>query len=104
MTRLNARYTLKTDDGHFILVNAVGTSAAGPEARDLAAARRAGPLTVSQDDAEYFTHITFEAAGESPYGWMNSVVAVGVMTMVEGKPVIDCYRLTNFPGRGTAYL
>lgn len=61
-------------------------------------------MTATQDDVEYFTQITFEAPGGSPYRWMNTVVAVGVMTMVKGKPIIDCYRLTNFPGRGTAHL
>lgn len=64
---------------------------------------KASVRTITQDDAEYFTHITFEAAGGgSPYDWMNSVIAVGVMTMFEGKPVIDCYSLTNFPGKGIA--
>lgn len=106
-TKLNARYTLKTDDGHFILVNAVGTVIGGPpvEGKDAAWPPEQGkPLTITQDQAEYFTQITFEAAGGSPYEWMNSVVAVGVMTMDQGKPIIDCYRLTNFPGTGTAHL
>lgn len=61
-------------------------------------------MTATQDDVEYFTQITFEASGAGPYAWMNSAVAVGVMTMAEGKPIIDCYRLTNFPGRGTTHL
>lgn len=106
-TRLNARYTLKTDDGHFILVNAVGTVTGGPPVEGAEAAwppEQGKPLTITQDQAEYFTQITFEAAGGSPYEWMNSAVAVGVMIMDEGKPIIDCYRLTNFPGSGTAHL
>ncbi|KZL64558.1 hypothetical protein CT0861_06675 [Colletotrichum tofieldiae] len=91
--RLNARYTLETDDGISILVSAQGVYNTGPH-------QSGKPTrTVSQDDAEYFTHIRFEAPGGSPYDWMNAVVAVGVMTMFEGKPVIDCYRLTNFPGK-----
>lgn len=106
-TKLNARYTLKTDDGHFILVNAVGTVTGGPPVDGADAAwppEQGKPLTITQDQAEYFTQITFEAAGGSPYEWMNSVVAFGVMVMAEGKPIIDCYRLTNFPGMGTAHL
>lgn len=106
-TKLNARYTLKTEDGHFILVNAVGTVTGGPPVEGADAAwppEQGKPLTITQDQAEYFTQITFEAAGGSPYEWMNSVVAVGVMTMDQGKPIIDCYRLTNFPGTGTAHL
>lgn len=59
---------------------------------------------MTQDEVEYFTQTTFESAAGSPYEWMNSTVAVGVMTMYEMKAVIDCYRLTNFPGRGTAHL
>jgi uncharacterized protein DUF3237 len=51
-----------------------------------------------QDDVEYFTQIRLEAPGASPYGWMNGIVALGVMIMSKGRPVIDCYRLTNFPG------
>ncbi|KAM0081503.1 hypothetical protein ACKRZS_006289 [Fusarium odoratissimum] len=60
--------------------------------------------TVTQDEMEYFTHIKFEAPGDSSYGWLNSVVAIGVMIMSEGRPVIDCYRLTNFPGKRAANL
>lgn len=101
---LNARYTLKTNDEHYILVNAVGKASSGPDNKLPPRPSRDAPVTMTQDDVEYFTHVTFEAPGDSPYDWMNSVVAIGVMTMVEGKPIIDCYRLTNFPGRGTAHL
>lgn len=104
LTKLNARYTLKTDDGHFILVNVVGTVTDGPDKEGSSPPKQGAPMTVSQDDFEYFTQITFEAGGASPYAWLNSVVAVGVMTMADGKPIIDCYRLTNFPGRGVAHL
>ncbi|KAJ4422772.1 hypothetical protein N0V82_002551 [Gnomoniopsis sp. IMI 355080] len=104
LTILNARYTLKTDDGHYILVNAVGKVIAGPDSQNQPSAAKGAPVTMTQDGVEYFTHITFEAPGGSPYEWLNSVVAIGVMIMFEGKPVIDCYRLTNFPGRGIAHL
>ncbi|CCF35300.1 hypothetical protein CH063_01279 [Colletotrichum higginsianum] len=93
--RLNARYTLQTDDGVFILVSAHGIYNIGPGQPQT----RSPARTVSQNEVEYFTHIRFEAPGGSPYGWMNTIVAVGVMTMFEGKPVIDCYRLTNFPNK-----
>ncbi|KKY38370.1 hypothetical protein UCDDA912_g01688 [Diaporthe ampelina] len=68
-TKLNARYTLKTDDGHFILVNAVGTVTGGPPVEGADAAwppHQGKPLTITQDQAEYFTQIAFEAAGGSP--------------------------------------
>ncbi|KAK2035600.1 hypothetical protein LX32DRAFT_633353 [Colletotrichum zoysiae] len=96
--RLNARYTLETDDGIFILVSAKGVFNTGPQQEVKP------PRTVSQDDVEYFTHIRFEAPGNSHYSWMNAIVAVGVMAMFEGKPVIDCYRLTNFPNQPAAHL
>lgn len=86
-------YTLQTDDGVFILVNAQGVFRTGPGQTD-----KSPRSSISQDDVEYFTHIRFEAPGGSPYDWMNAVVALGVMTMFEGRPIIDCYRLTNFPG------
>ncbi|RGP73921.1 hypothetical protein FSPOR_1615 [Fusarium sporotrichioides] len=98
--RLNAMYMLKTDDNVHILVKAQGVYRSGPGLEDKVGEQD----TVSQDEVEYFTHIRFEAPGKSRYGWMNGVVAIGVMTMWHGKPVIDCYRLTNFPGRVAANL
>ncbi|KAL2212971.1 hypothetical protein CC79DRAFT_1390966 [Sarocladium strictum] len=93
-TRLDARYTLETNDGHYILVNAKGVFQQGSNALS----RVNTDPTVTQDDAEYFTHLSFESSSTGPYGWMNSIVAIGVMTMFEDQPIIDCYRLTNFPG------
>lgn len=58
------------------------------------------PTNVTQDQADWFTRLQFEA-GQGPYEWMNYVFAVGVLTMHEGKIVIDAYKLTNFPGRET---
>jgi hypothetical protein len=91
--RLDARYTLETDDGHYVLVNARGVYQQGPEADP----RTEAAPTVTQDDVEYFTHLSFEASSAGPYSWMNALVAVGVMTMYKNQPIIDCYRLTNFP-------
>ncbi|KAK7427803.1 hypothetical protein QQZ08_005741 [Neonectria magnoliae] len=98
--KLHATYTLRTNDNFHILVHASGIFRNGPGVSDEMATKE----TVSQDEAEYFTHIRLEAPGGSPYGWMNGIVAVGVMTMWEGKPVIDCYRMTNFPGKAAAEL
>lgn len=93
--RLDARYTLRTDDGFDVLVTAKGVYEEGPHSKE----NLAGPVpTVTQDDVEYFTHLSFEASSDGPYNWMNRVVAIGVMTMFERQPIIDCYRLTNFPG------
>ncbi|KAF2994885.1 hypothetical protein E8E14_003255 [Neopestalotiopsis sp. 37M] len=95
--KLFARYTLLTDDGHHILVDARGVFRAGPGADfDY---DEGSKTTFLQDDVEYFTHITFEAAGDSPYNWMNGIVAVGVLESVDDKAIIDCWRMTNFPGK-----
>jgi hypothetical protein len=56
-------------------------------------------VNYTQDDVEYFTSITFEAAGNSPYNWMNGIVAVGALISFQNAAVIDCWRLTNFPGQ-----
>ncbi|KAI4597991.1 hypothetical protein KJ359_003799 [Pestalotiopsis sp. 9143b] len=93
LSRLHAMYTLRTSDGHNILVKADGIFKEGPGGNFDPSA----DMTATQDQVEYFTHIRFEAPGNSPYDWMNDVVAIGVMTMFEGKPIIDCYSLTNFP-------
>lgn len=41
--------------------------------------------------------MTFEAAGDGPYNWMNGIVAIGVLQSIDNSAVIDCWRLTNFP-------
>ncbi|KAK2061729.1 hypothetical protein LY76DRAFT_614159 [Colletotrichum caudatum] len=96
--RLNARHTLETDDGIFILVSAQGVFYTGPQQEIKP------PQAVSQDNVEDFPHIRFEAPGNSHYSWMNAIVAVGVTTMFEGKSVVDRYRLTNFPNQPAAHL
>ncbi|KAJ1325343.1 DUF3237 family protein [Microdochium nivale] len=93
--RLEARYTLRTDDGYDILVNAKGVYNRHPDSKS--GVSEAVP-TVTQDDVEYFTHLSFEASSKGPYAWMNRIVAIGVMTMFEKQPIIDCYRITNLPG------
>ncbi|KAF5983633.1 hypothetical protein FBULB1_3663 [Fusarium bulbicola] len=100
LVRLNAMYTLRTHDNVHILVKAQGIYRTGPGVEEQVGERD----TVTQDEMEYFTHIKFEAPGDSSYGWLNTVVAIGVMIMSEGRPIIDCYRLTNFPGKGAANL
>ncbi|KAL1852146.1 hypothetical protein VTK73DRAFT_9264 [Phialemonium thermophilum] len=96
--RLDARYTIVTDDGHHILVQAKGVFRLGPGVEDPGYAKP----SASQDEVEYFSHLTYEAPGDSPYNWMNDAVSVGVMTMWEHQVVIDSYRLTNFPGQEPA--
>ena len=49
-------------------------------------------------DADWFTRLQFES-GDGRYAWLNYTFAIGILTMHEGKIMIDAYRLTNFPGR-----
>lgn len=91
--RLDARYTIKTDDNEYLYIRAKGifTPKAGSALPDIASV-----TDLSQDEIEWFSHLRIEA-GAGRYNWLNSVVAVGVMTMKEKKICIDAYRLTNFP-------
>lgn len=96
--RLNARYTVKTDDGHYLYIKAKGIFNAGPnQSEPILSESRPPPENISQDEVEWFTHLNIEA-GPGPYHWLNSVIAIGVLAMHEKKIVIDAYRITNFPG------
>lgn len=92
--RLNARYTLKTHDGHFIYVRSKGVFA--PRTEDLPA-RGGPPRTISQSQVDWFTRLQFDT-GPGPYSWMNGMFAIGVLSMHEGRINIDAYRVTNAPG------
>src|SRR4051812_34269743 len=96
--RLDARYTIKTDDGFYLYIQAKGIFGPGPNVKEpLFDPPKPPPSNIGQDEVEWFTHITIEA-GEGPGDWMNSVFAIGVLVMHENKIVIDAYRVTNFPG------
>ncbi|KAF4457846.1 hypothetical protein FALBO_15119 [Fusarium albosuccineum] len=94
--KLDARYTIRTLDGHHVFVQARGLFRPGPGVNfDFEDSME---VNYSQDQVEYFTHITFEAAGGGPYNWMNGIVAIGALQSFQGAAVIDCWRLTNFLG------
>ncbi|KAF5675083.1 hypothetical protein FCIRC_7556 [Fusarium circinatum] len=95
--KLDARYTIKTNDGHHIFVQARGLFRPGPDIEF--SQPDSIDVDYTQDEVEYFTHITFEAAGNSPYNWMNGIVAIGALQSYGGAAVIDCWRLTNFLGQ-----
>ncbi|KAF4548507.1 Hypothetical protein D9617_27g044740 [Elsinoe fawcettii] len=68
--RLDARYTVKTDDGVFIYIKSKGVFSGGP-GQPPAMAAEGEPKEMSQDQVEWFTRLQFEApAGK--YNWMNS--------------------------------
>ncbi|KAF4177006.1 hypothetical protein CNMCM7927_003584 [Aspergillus lentulus] len=95
---LDARYTIKTVDDHYLFVQAHGLYRPGPGtkyAKQVAEnpAMRPPP-TVTQDDVEFFSHLRIEAAGK--YNWLNGLVCVGVMSCEEERIIIDAYYLTNF--------
>ncbi|KAI4731060.1 hypothetical protein E4T49_01294 [Aureobasidium sp. EXF-10728] len=90
LMRLDARYTLKTDDGHYIYIRSKGIFKPGPGVKIDPGTR----TRMTQDEVEWFTRLQFEASG--PYDWMNSVFGIGVLSMDESKILIDAYELTNF--------
>lgn len=99
---LDARYTVRTDDGHHIFVQAHGLYRPGPGteyASDVEKNPSMEPKeTVTQDDVEFFSHLRLEA-GDGPYNWLNGLVCTGVMCCTKNRIVIDVYYLTNFPER-----
>jgi hypothetical protein len=97
---LDARYTIKTTDGHYLFVQAHGLYRPGPGtayAKQVAAdATVRPPPTVTQSEVEFFSHLRIEAAGK--YNWLNGLVCVGVMCCEDDRIIIDVYYLTNFEG------
>lgn len=98
--RLDARYTLKTEDGFFIYVRSKGIYQPNPS---MVSPDATPPTMITQDQAEWFTRLQFETSN-GPYEWMNYVFAVGVLTMHEGSIIIDAYKLTNFLGKESSSL
>ncbi|KAJ5812035.1 hypothetical protein N7474_008336 [Penicillium riverlandense] len=98
---LDARYTVRTTDNHYLYIRAHGLYRPGPGtdyARQVEAnPETVPPGTVSQDDVEFFSHLRIET-GPGPYNWLNGLVCLGVMTCEREKIWIDAYHLTNFPG------
>lgn len=92
--QLDARYTLTTDDGHFIYVRSKGIFA--PRDESLFANGR--PDDIGQSDVDWFTRLQFDA-GPGPYNWMNGIFAIGVLSKQEKRINIDAYQVTNFAGQ-----
>jgi hypothetical protein len=98
---LDARYTVKTDDGHHLYIRAHGLYRPGPGteySRQVSGNPSIHPpATVTQDDVEFFSHLRIEA-GPGKYNWLNGLVCVGVMSCIDDRILIDAYYLTNFEG------
>lgn len=56
-------------------------------------ASRAGVGDSAQDRRGGFSRLTYSAPTGSPYSWMNSIVAIGVASIWDGKVVNDAYRV-----------
>lgn len=71
---LDVRLVLETDDGERLLMTYRGLRSGPPEV--MARLARGEPV----DPASYYFRTTpfFETASESPYGWLNRIVCVGV--------------------------
>ncbi len=85
-TELNARYTLKTNDGYLIqVINRVLMHM--PKSKD--------------DKTGFYTRsvIDFEAPSDSPYDWLNHSIFLGTLTVPQPMPkdnpyvIIGVYRL-----------
>ncbi|KAF2220355.1 hypothetical protein BDZ85DRAFT_267618 [Elsinoe ampelina] len=94
--RLDARYTVRTDDGIFVFIKSKGVFSGGAGNPPAIDSSKGPPTEMSQDQVEWFTRLQFEAP-PGRYNWMNGVFAIGVLAMTEKKIIIDAYRITNFP-------
>lgn len=98
---LDARYTAKTTDGHYLYIRANGLYRPGPGteyAKQVEANPAMPPQTaVTQDDVEFFSHLRIET-GPGKYNWLNGLVCVGVMCCQAETIWIDAFYLTNFEG------
>ncbi|KAL1306321.1 hypothetical protein AAFC00_005041 [Neodothiora populina] len=95
--RLDARYSIRTDDNHYISIRSAGTFALPTSPSSSSTPPTDMPTTITQDHIEWFTNITIEAPGASPYNHLNSATAVGCLSQTDSVIFIDVYRLTNFP-------
>ncbi|KAJ5465057.1 uncharacterized protein N7458_000743 [Penicillium daleae] len=99
--KLDARYTARTSDGHYLYIRAHGLYRPGPGTEYAKQVEQdwtqAPKAVVTQDDVEFFSHLRLEA-GLGPYNWLNGLVCLGVMVCEGEKIWIDAYHLTNFPG------
>ncbi|KAJ5778151.1 hypothetical protein N7520_001397 [Penicillium odoratum] len=98
---LDARYTVRTTDCHYLYIRAHGLYRPGPGTNYAKQVESnptmIPPSIVSQNDVEFFSHLRVEA-GPGPYNWLNGLVCLGVMVCEGEKIWIDAYHLTNFPG------
>lgn len=85
---IEARYTLKTDDGALIYVQNRGIRTGSPEVlARMARGEAVGP-------AEYYmrTATSFEVAGEK-YGWLSRLVVVSSGARLKNEVVLRFYRV-----------
>lgn len=97
---LDARYVVRTNDGQHLYIQAKGLYRPGPgtaySEKVSLSPQQPPQTTVTQEDVEFFSHVTIEA-GEGKYNWLNQLVVIGVLECVDDKVIYDAYYLTNFP-------
>lgn len=86
---LESRYTILTNDETPILVEAKGLFHLDRSASS-SGVGNSGSL---QNKRDSFSRLTHNAPTNSPYSWMNSIVAIGVVNTWDGKVVNDAYRV-----------
>ncbi len=86
---IEARYTLKTDDGEFIYLANRGVRAASPEvAQQLLEGEEVSPSSY------YFRSVPHFESGAGRYAWLNSIVAIGVGERRPDEVLISVYAVT----------
>ena len=79
---LNARYTVRTSDGHNLYIRAHGLYRPGPGTSYAEAVDKdpemVPPARVTENDVEFFSHLHIEA-GSGPCNWLNGLVSKVVL-------------------------
>ena len=86
---LQARYTLRTDDGVLIMVENRGVRYGKPEVLE----RLAKGEKVDADQIYCRTVATFEAPRDSRYAWMNHTLFVGSVERLPDAAIVRFYRV-----------
>lgn len=79
-TRLDVRFTIKTDDGEFVFVEYSGISAPTKEAQERLTK---GEAVTAADGYGYFITTPRFMTTSAKYAWLNEVQAVGKMVSVQ---------------------
>lgn len=87
---LEAKYTIESHDGVFIMVTNIGMRYGAPEV--IAKLTRGEP--VPRNEYYFRTVASFEAPATSPYAWLNKAIFLGSAERQANAAIVQFYRVT----------